>query len=117
MPNERGLFLILDEGRPNDEIIHATNYTCLPIKGIDDVCFQGGCFKDVYYVPNLNINILSMYQLSSSRKKVEFMHDKVFIKDAKDDYKVIAKGVVEKDSRLFQFEGFTKGMGCHGHFC
>lgn len=64
----------------------------------------------MYYVPDLHINLLSIYQLISRGRKVEFLHEKVFIKDAKDDYKVTTKDVIDKDSCLFKFEGFTNDL-------
>lgn len=116
MTSKRDLFLNLHEGRPSN----TANDICLPITNSRDVGFQGRCFKDVDYVSDLKINLLSMHQLHFSGKKVEFMHDKIFIKDAKDDYRVIAKGVTNKDSLsscLKDSSMIAEGeVGCHGFF-
>ena len=50
-------------------------------KGIGRIRLQNGCFQDVLYVPSLEANFLSVYQMTNTgvAKKVIFTLDSVEI--------------------------------------
>ena len=66
-----------------------------------------GSFKDVLYVPGLASNLLSVYQMTftGSPKKVIFFLDDVEITEISNG-KVIAKGVVDRTSKVYMFSPF-----------
>jgi hypothetical protein len=67
-----------------------------------------GLFQDVLHVPNISMNLLSIYQIthSGSRKKVEFTPDSVIIYDLLNGSKIFI-GEVNHHSRLYTFSHFT----------
>jgi hypothetical protein len=65
-----------------------------------------GIFENVLHVPNISINILSAYEITQSRKRVEFTSDSVIVIDMHDSSIIIA-GEVDHKSRLYKFTKFT----------
>jgi hypothetical protein len=94
-------------------------YACIgpPILMRDDtmieVIGQGGVelphknFENVLHVPNLSMNILSIYQImhSSTRKRVQFTPDFVIISDMHDKSMIVV-GEVNHQYHLYTFSKF-----------
>jgi hypothetical protein len=65
-----------------------------------------GSFENVLHVPNISINLLSVYQITQKGKKVEFTSDSVYVLDMHDN-SIIAIGEVDHKSRLYKFTKFV----------
>jgi hypothetical protein len=66
-----------------------------------------GSFENVLHVPNLSINLLSVYQITQTGKKVEFTSDSVSVIDMHDN-SIIAIDEVDHKSRLYKFTKFSE---------
>ena len=66
-----------------------------------------GSFNDVLYVPGLDDNLLSMYQMTHTRypKKFMFSPNEFEIIEILNG-KVIEKGVVDRNSKVYKFSHF-----------
>jgi hypothetical protein len=69
---------------------------------------HNGSFENVLHVPNLSMNLLSVYQITQKGKKVEFTLDLVFVVNMQDN-SIIAIGEVDHKSRLYRFTKFSYG--------
>jgi hypothetical protein len=65
-----------------------------------------GSFENVLHVPKLSINILSVYQITQTGKRVEFTSDSFIVLDMHDN-SIIAVGEVDHKSRFYKFTKFT----------
>ena len=76
--------------------------------GSGTVALAGGSLQDVLCVPDISMNLLSIYQIfhSSSRKIVEFSPHDVVIRDLHDPKMIVATGSAEFASCLYKFDGF-----------
>jgi hypothetical protein len=63
-------------------------------------------FENVLHVPNLSMNLLSIYQITQKGKNVEFTSDSVSVIDMHDN-SIIAIGEVDHNSRLYKFIKFS----------
>jgi len=63
---------------------------------------QRGSFDNVFHVPKLSMNLLSIYQITQSGKRVEFTMDYVTIYDMHDNSNIIV-GEFNHQSRLYTF--------------
>jgi hypothetical protein len=65
-----------------------------------------GIFENVLHVPKLSINILSVYQITQTSKRIEFTSDSITVLDMHDS-SIIAVGEVDHKSQLYKFTKFT----------
>jgi hypothetical protein len=68
--------------------------TLLEIEREGRVELPNGSFENVLHVPNLSINIFSVYQITQIGKKVEFTRDLVYVLDMHDN-SIISIGEVD----------------------
>ena len=76
--------------------------------GFGYVALARGSLQDVPLVPNISMNLLSIYQIchSGSGKIVEFSPHDVVIQDLHDSELIVAIGSVDSASCLYRFDGF-----------
>ena len=77
------------------------------IKGKGSIYFYHGCFNNVFYVPALAANILSVYQITHTRSpnKVVFSPNDAEISDIVNG-RVISKGFVDHSLKVYVFSHF-----------
>lgn len=82
--------------------------TKLEVEGKDEDEMESGAFKDIVYVPNLNSNLLLVYQIThyGGGNKVEFILDSIVVKSTK-DYCMVAIDQDKHNSRLYTFSSFV----------
>jgi hypothetical protein len=80
--------------------------TPVAVAGEVRVELPNGSFENVLHVPNISINILSVYHITQKGKKVEFTSDFVYVLDMHGN-SIIAIGEVEHKSRLYKFTKFA----------
>jgi hypothetical protein len=76
--------------------------TLVEIVGEERVELHNGSFENVFHVPKLSMNLLSVYQSTQKGKKVEITSDLVSVIDMHDN-SIIAIGEVDHKSRLYKF--------------
>ena len=86
--------------------------------GSSSVALFGGSLQDVLCVPNISMNLLSIYQIfhSGSSKIVEFLPHYVVIQDLHNSEMVVATGSFDSASHLYRFDGFDSSDdsgSCH----
>ena len=69
--------------------IYVDDDFALDIIAHGEILCRHGWIIDVYHVPSLSANILSISQLTQTSKIVEFQPDHFFVKDLKDDRSII----------------------------
>ena len=76
-------------------------------KGVSRIELEHGYFSDVLYVPYLESNLLSVYQMTQTResKRVTFTTDLVEIEDISTD-QVVAIGYADHQERMYKFLNF-----------
>jgi hypothetical protein len=79
--------------------------TPIAIAGEGRVELPNGSFENVLHVPNIYINLLSVYQITQTGKRVEFTSYSVTVLDMHDS-SIIAVGEVDHKSRLYKFTKF-----------
>jgi hypothetical protein len=79
--------------------------TPVVVAGEGRVELHNGSFENVLHVPNLSMNLLSVYQITQKGKKIEFTSDLVSIIDMHDN-SIIAIGEVDHKARLYKFTKF-----------
>jgi hypothetical protein len=79
--------------------------TPLPVAGEGTVELHNGSFENVLHVPNISMNLLSVYHITHKGKKVEFTSDSVSVIDMHDN-SIISIGEVDHKSRLYKFTKF-----------
>jgi hypothetical protein len=79
--------------------------TPIEVVGEGRVELPNGSFENVLHVPNISINILSVYQITQIGKMVEFTSDSVTVLDMHDN-SIIVVGEVYHKSRLYNFTKF-----------
>jgi hypothetical protein len=67
---------------------------------------DNGSFENVLHVPNLSMNLLSVYHITHKGKRVEFTSNLVSVIDMHDN-SIIAIGEVDHKSRLYKFTKFS----------
>jgi hypothetical protein len=80
--------------------------TSVAVVGEWRVELHNGSFENVLHVPNLSMNLLSVYQITQKGKKVEFTSDLVSIIDMHEN-SIIAIGELDHKSRLYKFTKFS----------
>jgi hypothetical protein len=106
MAKDRDIFSTLNEC--NTKKIFFGDDRSLSVEGSRTVQVENGHFNDVLCVPSLSCNLLSVYQITHSGegKTVEFSPHRVVIKDLKDPKHVLATGIVDDITRLYNFDDF-----------
>lgn len=94
------MFSSLESTLEND--IFVANDFALDITSHGDVTYWHGHIIDVFYVPSLSASLLSVSQLTKTRKIVKFQPDRFFIKNLKDRL-IIADGILDPKDRLYKF--------------
>jgi hypothetical protein len=79
--------------------------TPITVAGEGRVELHNGSFENVLHVPNLSMNLLSVYQIAQKCKKVEFTSESVSVIDMHDN-SIIAIGEVDHKSSLYKFTKF-----------
>jgi hypothetical protein len=79
--------------------------TLVAVAGEGRVELHNRSFENVLHVPNLSMNLLSVYQITQKGKKVEFTSYSVLVIDMHDN-SIIAIGEVDHKSRLYKFTKF-----------
>jgi hypothetical protein len=80
--------------------------TPVAVVGEGRVELHNGSFENVLHVPNLSMNLLSVYQITQKGKKVEFTLNLVSIIDMHDN-SIIAISEVDHKSRFYKFTKFS----------
>jgi hypothetical protein len=80
--------------------------TPVVVLGEGRVELHNGSFENVVHVPNISMNLLSVYQITQKDKKVEFTSNSVSVIDMHDN-SIIAIGEVDHKSRLYKFTNFS----------
>jgi hypothetical protein len=80
----------------------------LSVIGSGTIQVYNGIFNDVLRVPSISCNLLSMYQIihSCEGKTIEFSPHQAIIKDLKYPKNVLANGIADDITRLFNFYNF-----------
>lgn len=83
------------------------NHTYMDVIGKTSIAIGDNSFNDVFCVPHLTNNILSIYQIThgETRKTVEFTPNSLIIRDLESGEN-IATRVVDHESRLYSFSHF-----------
>jgi hypothetical protein len=76
--------------------------TPIEFVGQGRVELPNGSFENVLHIPNLSINLLSVYQITQTGKRVEFTSDSIIVLDMHDS-SIIVVGEVDHKSRLYKF--------------
>jgi hypothetical protein len=82
------------------------DHTPIVVAGEGRKELPNGIFENALHVPKLSINLLSVYQITQTSKRVEFTSDLVIVLDMHDN-SIIAIGEVYHKSRLYKFTKFT----------
>jgi hypothetical protein len=80
--------------------------TPIEVVGVGRVELPNVCFENDLHVPKIYINILSVYQITQTGKRVEFTLDSVIVLDMHDS-SIIAIAEVDHKSQLYKFSKFT----------
>ena len=85
--------------------------------GSGSIALAGGSLEDVLFVPEILMNLLSIYYIfqSSSGKKIEFSPHDVVIFYLHDFDLILVTGSVDSASHLYRFDGFESfdGIGSY----
>jgi hypothetical protein len=106
MAKDKAIFSSLNEC--NTKKIFGGDDRSLSVVGYGIVQVDNGHFNDVLCVPSLSCHLLLVYQITHSGegKTVEFSPHQVVIKDLKDPKHVLATGIVDDITRLYNFDNF-----------
>jgi hypothetical protein len=85
--------------------------TPVVVAGEGRVELHNGIFENVLHVPNISMNLLSVYQITQKGKRVEFTSDSVSVIDMHDNY-IIAISEVDHKSRLYKITKFYDDESC-----
>jgi hypothetical protein len=80
--------------------------TPVAVVGEGRVELHNGNFENVLHVPNIYMNLLSVYQITQKGKKFEFTSDSFSVIDMHDN-SIIAIGEVDHKSRLYKFTNIS----------
>ena len=110
MAKNKSIFFSLNDC--NTKHIYVGDDRSLSVVGSGTIHLDNGYFNDVLCVPTLSCNLLSVYQITHSGegKIVEFSPHDVVIKDLKDPRHILATGIADDSTRLYNFDNF--GSSC-----
>jgi hypothetical protein len=106
MAKDKAIFSSLNECNTNK--IFVGDDRSLSVVGSGTIQVENGHFNDVLCVPNLSCNLLSVYQITHSGecKTIDFSPHQVVIKDLKDPKHVLATGISDDITKLYNFDNF-----------
>jgi hypothetical protein len=106
MAKDKSIFSSLNEC--NTKKIFVGDDKSLSVVGSRTFQVDNGHFNDVLCVPSLSCNLLSVYQIThlGEGKTVEFSPHQVVIKDLKHPKHVLATGIADDITRLYNFDNF-----------
>ena len=106
MTNTLQLFTSLDPFSTSQNVVG--NSSQLLVMSSSFVALVRGSLQDVLCVPDISMNLLSIYQIfhSVSSKIVEFLPHYVVIQDLYDFEMIVGTGSVDSTSHLYRFDGF-----------
>jgi len=106
MAKDKAIFSSLSECNTKKIFVGDDRY--LSVVGSRTVQVDNGHFNDLLCVSSLSCNLLSVYQIthSSEGKTVEFSPHRVVIKDLKYPNHVLATGIVDDITKLYNFYNF-----------
>ena len=110
MAKNKAMFSSLNDC--NTKNIYVCDERSLIVVGSGTIHLDNGRFNDLLCVPTLSCNLLYVYQITHSGegKMVEFSPNDVVIKDLKDPRHILATGIVDDSTRLYNFDTF--GSSC-----
>ena len=87
--------------------IHMVDYSTIISKGQGTINLEHGIFFNVFYVPSLASNLLSVYQMNHTRvpKRVTFFPNDVEITETTSG-KLVAKGLANHHAKSYEFFHF-----------
>ena len=100
MENDSSIFLSLS-GALEENIYFIGDYTLTFTGNGDDEC-QHDRISDVYHVPILSENQVSVAKLAKTKKVVEFQSDHFIVKDMTLCMKIVASGILDPKDRLYK---------------
>jgi hypothetical protein len=106
MAKDKSIFSSLNEC--NTKIMFVGDDRSLNVVGYGTIQVDNGHLNDVLCVPSLSRNLLSVYQITHSvrGKTIEFSPHQVVIKDLKYSMHVLAIGIVDDITELYNFDNF-----------
>jgi hypothetical protein len=106
MAKDKDIFSSLNEC--NTKKIFFIDDRSLSVVKYGMVQVDNGHFNDVLCVPIISCNLLSIYQITHSGegKTIEFSPHQVVIKDLKYPKHILATGIVDDITRLYNFDNF-----------
>jgi hypothetical protein len=106
MDKDKAIFSTLSECKTRK--IFVGDDRSLSVIGSGTIQVDNGHFNDVFYVPSLSCNLISVYQITHSGegKTIEFSSHQVVIKDLKDPMHVLTTEIIDDITRLYKFDNF-----------
>jgi hypothetical protein len=106
MAKDKAIFYAFNECNTKQICVGEDRSLSVVESGIVQV--DNGHFNDVLCVPSLSYNLLLVYQITNSceGKKIEFSHQCIVIGDLKYPKNVLATGIVDDITRLYNFDNF-----------
>ena len=101
MAKDASLFSSLDT--TSEKKIYVAHDFALNINGHGDVTCQCGWIVDMFHVPSLCTNLVSVSQLTQTSKTIEFYPGHFFIKDLKKDRLIVTEEIFDPKDRLYKF--------------
>jgi hypothetical protein len=74
----------------------------LPVSRCGDVLIDTTKFGEVLHVPGVGPNLLSIYHITHTNKKVEFWPNRWVIKDIDDGFKVVASRYCDESNHMYK---------------
>ena len=110
MEKNKAMFSSLNDC--NTKNIYVGDDRSLIVVGSGTIHLDNGPFNDVLCVPTLSCKLLSLYQITHSGEEitVEFSPHDVAIKDLRYPRHILAVGIADDSTRLYNFEKF--GSSC-----
>lgn len=100
---DKDAFLFSSLDMAIEKNIYGDNYFSLEITRHGNTPYQVGWIINLYLVPSLNANLLSVSQLTQSGKFVKFWSRWFFIKDQKNDRSIIIYGFLDSRDLSWPF--------------
>ena len=105
MAKEASLFSSLDTSTKNK--IYVVDNFALDITSHGDATWLHGWIIDVYHVPSLSVNLLSISQLTHTGKIVEFWLDHFFVKYMNKYGLIVVEGILNSKDRMYKFHDLS----------
>ena len=86
----------------NGEKVDIGDNTTIQVASCGDVIIDTTNFGDVLLVPGVGRNLISIYHITHTNKKVEFWSDQWVLKNMNDDFKVVASRHCDESNLLYK---------------